>query len=181
MLITPSKEILMLKGVQEAFKSSGVFYYEIKNLSFSEEGLIQEIVFKASKSSFFSDFIGFFEKSGARVVSIDYDKEYKISLDLENFSPFVPLEDSLVINNISKDVWIDIKDSGGIIIESKSGNRWYPRVFIYDCNLVPLEVIKGESWQRKIEIALPKGSCYIKISDRFTLKNMKYGIKIYRK
>ncbi|MEA1955716.1 MAG: hypothetical protein U9N02_04395 [Campylobacterota bacterium] len=69
--------------------------------------------------------------------------------------------------------WVNISEIKHLKIRSSRRNSWYPYITYYDKSLHLLEVIKRDSRQRYINLEIPPQAIYIKISDLYTLKNLK--------
>lgn len=69
--------------------------------------------------------------------------------------------------------WLNVRNIKNLHIKSSRRNSWYPYITYYDKSLHLLEVIKRDSRQRYINLEIPPQAKYIKISDLYTLKNVK--------
>ncbi|WP_200762731.1 hypothetical protein [Nitrosophilus alvini] len=76
------------------------------------------------------------------------------------------------------DYWLALPKGRKISIASMPGNSWYPRVAIYDKRLHLLKVYKKDEKTSWIVLRLPENAYYIKISDIYTLGNIKNGLKV---
>ena len=72
--------------------------------------------------------------------------------------------------------WLNVSQIDRLRIYSSSRNRWYPYIAYYDNSLHLLKVIKRDSRRRNMILEMPSGACYMKISDIYTLKNIKDGL-----
>jgi len=69
--------------------------------------------------------------------------------------------------------WLDISQVKELRIKSSSRNNWYPHIAYYDRSMHLLEVIKKDTKVRSLWLEIPKYAKYIKISDLYTLKNIR--------
>jgi hypothetical protein len=69
--------------------------------------------------------------------------------------------------------WLNVSQINKLKIYSSSRNSWYPYIAYYDSSLHLLKVIKKDTKRRNITLNIPSGAQYIKISDIYTLKNIK--------
>lgn len=69
--------------------------------------------------------------------------------------------------------WLNISKIKKLEIISSNRNAWYPYITYYDSSLHLLKVIKKDKKTRKIILNIPRYAEYIKISDIYTLKNIK--------
>ena len=69
--------------------------------------------------------------------------------------------------------WLNCSKVEKVKIRSSRRNNWYPYIAYYDTSLHLLKVIKKDEKRSKIVLNIPKRAKYIKISDLYTLKNVK--------
>ncbi|BCD62838.1 hypothetical protein NitYY0826_C1723 [Nitratiruptor sp. YY08-26] len=168
---------LFLRSIEEA----GVFRYQIDRIVQDDDGVFARLSFY---SSFIADPVKitkFLHHYGAKVLSVVVEENswrYYIDFTQARFAA-LSLQKELHIPNIRKGVWIESNGFTSFLIKSHRKNHWHPRIYIYDSNLNPVDVIKKTKRVKKLRLKLPKGFYYIKIADTFTIDNIKYGIDIY--
>lgn len=69
--------------------------------------------------------------------------------------------------------WLDVSQIRKLRIKSSYRNNWYPYIAYYDSSLHLLKVIRRDIKSRRLTLKMPTGTSYIKISDIYTLKNIK--------
>lgn len=74
--------------------------------------------------------------------------------------------------------WLNVSHVKKVRIWALSGSNWYPYIAFYDRYMHLLKVYDRDNKTYQITLRLPKDSAYIKIGDRYTLKNIKGGIRI---
>jgi len=74
--------------------------------------------------------------------------------------------------------WLDVSSVKKIKLWALSGSRWYPYVAFYDKSMHLLKVYQRDDRTYQITLKLPKDSMYVKVSDMYTLKNIKGGMRI---
>jgi hypothetical protein len=124
------------------------------------------------------------KKKSCEIVDIQRSnvKEWSYLIDISNAKLNVQkLEDGnkMVLKRSLYEHWLDISQIKRLTIQSSSRNRWYPYIAYYDSSLHLLKVIKKEHVHRSIELEIPKNSVYMKISDLYTLKNIKDELVFY--
>ncbi len=75
--------------------------------------------------------------------------------------------------------WIDVENAKEITLKSPAGNQWFPYIVFYDKNLRIIENYTKERKSYNIKLKIPRDSKYIKISDIYTLENLKRGLNVY--
>ena len=69
--------------------------------------------------------------------------------------------------------WLDVSKIKKLQISSTYRNSWYPYIAYYDKSLKLLRVIKKDTKRRRITLDMKENTHYLKISDIYTLKNIK--------
>ena len=75
--------------------------------------------------------------------------------------------------------WLNSSKVKNLRITSSVRNNWYPYIAYYDKSLHLLKVIKRDEKHSSINLKIPKCAKYIKISDIYTLKNIKDNLTLY--
>ncbi|WP_428738833.1 hypothetical protein [Sulfurimonas sp.] len=118
------------------------------------------------------------KKKSCEIVDIQRndEKEWSYLIDISNAKLNVTqLQDGkkFVLNRSLYEHWLDVSQIKRVTIRSSKRNHWYPYISYYDSSLHLLKVIKKENIHKVIELEIPKNSAYMKISDLYTLKNIK--------
>jgi len=74
--------------------------------------------------------------------------------------------------------WLNISNVKKIEVLSGERNNWYPHVVYYDSSLHILEVMKKDEKTTEITLVIPIDAKYMKISDIYTMKNMKDDLEL---
>ena len=117
-------------------------------------------------------------KSGCNIVDIKRKSatEWSYTIDISNGYLHLPvLEDSeaLRLKRSLYAHWLNVSQIKKLSIKSSFRNTWYPYIAYYDASMHLLKVIKENEKYSHINLNIPKGAKYIKISDLYTLKNLK--------
>jgi len=75
--------------------------------------------------------------------------------------------------------WINVSKIKSLTITSSRRNSWYPYIAFYDASLHLLKVVKEDEIYRKINLDIPRNTKYLKISDLYTLKNVRDELALY--
>jgi len=75
--------------------------------------------------------------------------------------------------------WLDVSSITRLEILSSRKNRWYPKISYYDSSLHLLKVISKNKKMRKMVLNIPRSAKYIKISDIYTLKNVRDSLVLF--
>ncbi len=121
------------------------------------------------------------QKSGCNIVDIERNSatNWTYTVDMRNGGLNLQrLEDGAEVK-LKRSLyahWLDVSKIKRLKIYSSRRNDWYPYIAYYDSSLHLLKVIKQDSKKRRVLLNIPRGTKYIKISDLYTLKNIKEGL-----
>ncbi len=117
-------------------------------------------------------------KNGCSIINIDRESP-------TNWIYVIDMRDGeLNVQSLQKDIeiklkrsiyakWIDVSKIKKLRITSSRRNSWYPYITSYDSSLHLLDVIKRDSKRSNLILKLQDNTHYIKISDIYTLKNIR--------
>lgn len=117
-------------------------------------------------------------KSGCNITDVRRNSatDWDYSVDTSNgYLNAEILENELDIN-LKRSLyahWLNVSKIKNLVISSSGRDSWYPRIAYYDKQLHLLKVIKKDEKTRILSLEIPKYAKYIKISDIYTLKNVK--------
>jgi hypothetical protein len=123
-------------------------------------------------------------KSSCKIVDIERNspKEWTYIIDISNANLHVKklyngekveLKRSLYAH------WLDVSTIRKLKIKSSRRNRWYPYIAYYDSSLHLIKIIKQDKIYDEILLNIPKNASYMKISDLYTLKNLRDGLILF--
>jgi len=123
------------------------------------------------------------QKSNCSIIDVKREtmNKWEYSIDTSNASlNVIGLQDSqeLILKRSLYAHWLNVSEILNLTIESSIRNNWYPQITYYDKQLHLLKVIKKDKKTRTLLLEIPKCAKYIKISDIYTLKNVKDKLKL---
>lgn len=118
------------------------------------------------------------KKSGCSVVDVirksPTDWTYVIDMQEARLNAKVLKEDEKIkLKRSLYSYWLDVSQIKRLKIESSYRNNWYPYIAYYDKSLKLLRVIKRDKKRTSITLNMRENTYYLKISDIYTLKNIK--------
>ncbi len=123
-------------------------------------------------------------KSGSNIIDIERLSavEWTYVVDMgSSFLNLTELEESQEIK-LKRSLyahWLNISKIKELRIVSSRRNHWYPYIAYYDSSLHLLKVIKEDERYSSMKLEIPKEAKYIKISDLYTLKNVKDSLILH--
>jgi len=180
--------IKSLKILNDTLKSLGYYYYFTKSTQYDGEGhLIWSIKLKTSYAidplSLALELAN--HESRIKHISREENDTWTYSINTQNShiadSLFVDTNEKVVLQKPLKPYFIKIGAAKTLKILSRKLNNWYPYIVFYDKHLNVLRVIKKDRMFKGLSMKIPESSAYIKITDLYTLINIKRGLSIITK
>jgi len=126
------------------------------------------------------------DKSGCEIIDIERNSalEWTYTIDMEQGYLNIPKLKSKQNIHLRRSLyahWLDVSEIKELEIKSTRRNQWYPYIAYYDASLHLLKIIKEDEIYKNIVLDIPKNAKYMKISDVYTLKNVKDELKLFPK
>lgn len=175
-----------VKVMSDTLRSMGYYRYITKESTLDKTGFTWSISFK---SEYATDPILLKEqlnKRGCDIIDLErrdtYSWHYQIDMNGAHLNvkqlthgKTVHFKRSLYAH------WLDVSKTKQIVVTSLKSNNWYPYIAYYDASLRLLKVYKRDKKTWQITLNIPRDTMYVKVSDLYTLKNIKDGLKITAK
>lgn len=121
------------------------------------------------------------QKSGCEIVDVARKnaKEWVYMIDMDRGELNVPIliaDKKVQLRRSLYAHWFNVSQIRGLKIKSSRRNHWYPYISYYDASLHLVKLLKLDKVHKKISLAIPKNAKYMKISDLYTLKNLRDGL-----
>ncbi len=170
---------LFFRLCKEALKETLIYRYAITQIQKDEDGIVMAISLVSERIPDPIVMGDYLQRRGVKILGLErIGQKWRYLLDLSDAHIAAKRVDDHLKIKTKKPLWIEVSQKKSLTIASQRGNHWHPLIFVYDRFLHPLMTIQKRVQTKKMDLSLPKGSYYIKISDRFTLKNMKNGFAI---
>jgi hypothetical protein len=175
-----------IKILNDTLKSLGYYYFFVNEVSYKEDGSLTYVI-SLDVESAVDPYILVSELRKHNFKVLDIERENKFLWRYTIDTSFIEKRDIKYISTGEKvlfskplnDYFIAVdNDATTINIYSRKLNRWYPYVVFYDKSLSVVDLVKEDKIYKSAKIKIPKGTRYIKITDLFTLANIKRGLTI---
>ncbi|HFB53113.1 MAG TPA: hypothetical protein ENJ67_00140 [Sulfurimonas autotrophica] len=118
------------------------------------------------------------QKSACNIIDIEKNaqKEWTYVIDISNAKLNVPILQNKQETKLKRSLyahWLNVSQIRQLKIKSSRRNSWYPYIAYYDSSLHLVKILKRDKIYREILLNVPKNAVYIKISDLYTLKNVR--------
>jgi len=117
-------------------------------------------------------------KKGSHIVDIEMHSLQEWTYVVDMSKAFLNIEslssgNTMELKRSLSAHWVEVSKIKNLRIKSSPRNDWYPYIAFYDKSLHLLELVKIDAKQTQINLEVPKYTQYMKVSDLYTLKNIK--------
>lgn len=179
--ITYIQSPLFFKLVFDVLQEATVVDYVIEKMEQDHDGAFVRVVYKSNLVADPVKIMKFFHKNGIKVLTLSHSNGvWRYIIDFSKAFLAVPeLKKKLYFTNIRYPIWIVVNGQKKIVVRALNSTHWHPKLYIFNENFEPVEVIRKRKHLRQIILRLPKGRYYIKIADTFVLNNIQSGIEVF--
>ncbi len=172
------------KIIKNVLSNIGYSYYFTDFIKNADGNLIWQIRFKsdfALDPFTFNNELSKFQSSILDIKKLSKTNwEYKIDVKngILHTVKNVLLDETLILQMPLEAYTMSLPNGKDLLITSGKANSWIPKISFYDKELNALGTIEMDRVYEGIKVAIPKNSKYVKISDKYTLLNIKRGLSI---
>ncbi len=173
---------LVYKIVFDLLKSA-LFGYRIVSIKQDSDGVVIVVNYTSNLLADPVKIGKFLGKNGIKIIDISHtNNRWVYTLDAsEALLDCDTIQDKKVYKSLRAPLWIKLINKTKVIVQARLSHHWYPALYLYDDRLKPLRSVVYTTKVDRVELSLPSGLYYIKIADRFTIKNIKHGIVVVAK
>lgn len=176
--------LFFVKIMEDTLQNIGYFRYVTTASNFDTSEFVWSIDLRSEYATDPLILQNELQKSGCNIIDVSRDsqKEWTYTIDITNgYLNVVTLhaDEEVHVKRSLYAQWLDVSKIRSLKIKSSRRNRWYPYIAYYDASLHLLKLLKRERIYKQLTIKMPKNTKYIKISDMYTLKNVKDELRLY--
>lgn len=175
---TSDNPTFFVKIMGDALRNMGYYRYVTKEAKLNETGFTWSITLNAEYVTDPQVLQKELDNSGSKIVDVIRlsKTEWTFSVDMRD--AFLAVEmlfdgEKVELKRSLYSYWLDVSGIEKLKIESSSSNTWYPYITYFDSSLHLLKVVKKDTQRRAMYLSIPQNAKYIKISDIYTLKNIR--------
>jgi len=125
-------------------------------------------------------------KSGCKIMDVQRESSNKWAYTIDMSHGYLNLpklhaDENFDLKRSLYAHWLDVSDISYLKITSSRQNHWYPYIAYYNSSMHLLKIIKEDRIHKSIELDIPKNAKYMKISDLYSLKNVKNELHLFPK
>ncbi|WP_456403104.1 hypothetical protein [Hydrogenimonas sp.] len=178
--------LFFMKLMTDTLRNMGLSFILTKEARLEKEGFVWRVTFESKTVPDPVLLAKRLEKNRAVVTDLERldaaEWRYRIEMDgaVVDAKP-IRAGESLKIVRPIRPVWMEVGAIKRLIIRELPGSHWYADVVVYDKMLRILSMKQNETRTRYLNLRLPADAAYVKIGDRFTLENLRSGLKLTAK
>ncbi len=184
--LTNADALKSLKILNDTLRAMGYYYYFTSSAKYDKslDTLIWTIVFHSEYALDPFLLIKELKTQSCNIKSIIKIKNdfWKYSIDVKNAkireSIKIDKNERVVLQKPLRPYFLEVKDVTSLQVIGRKLNHWFPYIVFYDKHLNILKVIKKKRTYKGYKTKIPSGTQYIKVTDLYTLINIKRGLSI---
>ncbi len=182
---THTSSLLFLKIIGNALNSMGFNFYITKSMYKNADDLSWTIVMNTEYLIDPVVFSNELKRYNCFIDDIIKDSVTKWHYNISSNKASLPgkilsVEATYKLPKPIKSYWLKVNSDAKVIdITSYTLNRWHPYVMFLDNGLKVLSVYNDDKIEKSLKLDIPITTRYIVIDDKYTISNIRVGLKIY--
>ncbi len=178
---TSDSPLFFVKMLGDALRNMGYYRYVTKESNLGQNGFTWSIVLKTEYVTDPQVLQRELGKSGSKIIDVVRVNESEWTFDIDMRDSYLAVKvlsegEEVELQRSLYAYWLDVSEIKQLRIKSSFRNSWYPYIAYFDPSLHLLKVVKRDTKRRSILLNIPQNAKYIKISDIYTLKNIKNSL-----
>ena len=179
-----NRPLIFMKMLQNSLNTLGYSAISTEKVMRDGSGFLWKVSIKTSSAIDPVLFANELQKQGCYISKMKrYSKtnwRYNIVIDdIDIVSKQTEFNKKIRFKKPLNPYWIDVERAKSMVIGSPRLNSWHPYIVFYDSDLKILDTISKELKSYNERVSIPRDTKYVKISDIYTLENLKRGLSIY--
>lgn len=175
---TSGSPLFFIKMMSDSLRDVGYYRYVTKSSNLDNSEFTWSIVLTSEYAADPTLLQKELDKTGCKITDIQRvsSKEWTYLIDMSQGNlniDSLSSGENIVLKRSLYTYWLEVSKVKNITIKSSPRNDWYPYVVFYDKSLHLLELVKKDATQTYITLEVPKYAKYMKVSDMYSLKNIK--------
>jgi hypothetical protein len=176
--------LIFIKMIQNSLNALGYSVPTTQKVMRDSSGFLYKVSIKTSSAVDPVLLSNELNKQGCYISKMKrYSKtNWRYNIDIKNIDIVqedTPFKTKIKLKRPLNPYWIDIEGAKNLILNSSRVNSWHPYIVFFDRDLNILDTISKERKSYNEKLTVPRSAKYVKISDIYTLENIKRGLSIY--
>ena len=178
---TQNYPIIFIKVIQNALNSMGYGYILTNKATRDENGFSFKVTLKTETAIDPVLFAQELKKRGCNIEDIQRysDTSWQYDIDISQIKLLVKdikPNQKIKLKKPLEPYWLSVENRDKLILKSYRNNSWYPYIVFYDQYLNIIDVFSQDKISYNASLKIPNDAKYAKISDIYTLDNIKRGL-----
>lgn len=175
--------LFLVKLISDSLRDIGYYRFVTESSTLDESEFSWSIVLTSENAADPTVLQRELSKKGCKIIDIEMKSLQNWTYIVDVQEGFFDVEklsqgSTITLKRSLYSHWIDVSSIKTLVIKSPSANEWHPYVAFYDKYLHLLELIKTDEKQTQLRIETPRNARYMKVSDLYTLKNIKEELSL---
>jgi len=175
---TSGSPLFFVKLMSDTLRSIGYYRYVTTDSTLDAAAFVWSINLRSEYATDPLVLQNELQKSGCEIIDIEKNSptEWSYVIDISNAKLNVKVVQSGEKLKLKRSLyahWLNISQIRKLKITSSKRNSWYPYIAFYDASLHLIKIIKKDKIYNFLSLNMPKNAVYMKISDLYTLKNVR--------
>lgn len=181
---TKNDALIFMRVINEALSSMGYNYFLTKRALKDKDGFVWEIIISTEHIVDPIIFSKKLESRGCFLEAVDRVSEnsweYRINTqNIQIEARIIEANTTAKLKKPIKPYWINLDGIKSISIVSKIADKWHPSIIFFDEKLHIVKNYQKDKVTNKLKLRVPTDAKYVKITDMYTLDNIKRGVSVY--
>jgi len=178
--------LFFVKSMNDTLQKMGISFFLIRKAKLDKNGFVWTISFE---TRIVPDPVLLAERLAKQNILIDSlerkdDTHWFYRIDMSRAilpAKLLHADENFQIVRPIRPIWFNVSKIKRLILRERPGSHWYADVVVYDKMLHILSMKQNDTRTRYLSLRLPPDAVYVKVSDRFTLENLKSGLQVTAK
>ncbi|MDQ1245472.1 MAG: hypothetical protein QG565_1813 [Campylobacterota bacterium] len=175
---TKGEPLFFIKIIGDSLQNIGYYRYVTKESNFNSDEFVWKINLTSEYAADPIILAQELQKNNCEIVDVirENETDWTYVIDMQNAKLNVSELEGGVEFKLKRSLyayWLDVSKVSTVEILSSARNDWYPYIAFYDKSLRLLRVMKIDTKKSTVFLDMKDDTHYIKISDIYTLKNIK--------
>ncbi|WP_240328662.1 hypothetical protein [Helicobacter suis] len=177
--------LLLLKTIRSVLSSMGYAYFPILEVTHNQDDSSATFALTTEYALDPTLLAKLFAKQGFTLLDLkrnslkDWNYTFQVNTPkLAHATPIIPVSDGIELKEISGVYWLDMTDSGKLIIAAND-KEWQPQVSFFDAMLHMLNYTATDTPTEKISLDITDKVRFVRVSDVNNPLVLKGGIKVW--
>jgi hypothetical protein len=178
--------LFFMKMMGDTLRNIGLSFALTTHAALDRDGFVWRVAFTSSRAPSPVILAERLQKQGASIVDIEREDaarwRYRIDMSGAKMAakPLLSGEMTKIVRPV-RTIWLDVSHIKRLSISELPGSHWFPDVVVYDKMLRILSMKQSDERVRHVALSLPSEAAYVKVNDRFTLENIRSGLRVTAK